>query len=81
MRSQNARVGININGCNLTTYSRLSKKCRKCMYKNDCKTKKLEAVAIMPIQAEISPSNRLGITAQAAAESFKRLNEVLKINT
>lgn len=66
----------NINGCNIGSYSRMAKKCRKCSNKEYCNNKRMEAEAyIIPQETAITIHNtipQVGISVQEASEALTR---------
>lgn len=74
--------GIKLNGCDVSTYSRLSSKCRKCENKHFCGDKRKEMAAAVNGYSEpsTSPLARAGvslaemaISVADAAESFRQV--------
>ena len=71
----------NINGCKVESVNMLSRKCRKCMYKDYCKERKNEAalfntaygpqIVTVPYETSIIPASA-GISADEAIEAIQK---------
>ena len=62
---------IKINGCNIGTYSRTAKKCRECMNKDYCSSKRIEAEAYIIPSAQ-DPAAVPEDTLEAAVERLHK---------
>lgn len=62
--------GVTLNGCDVSTYSRLSKKCRKCVNNQFCSDKRMEDAAAINMQ--VNSLEQLALNAQIAAEKFSK---------
>jgi hypothetical protein len=62
-----------INGCNIGTYSRTAKKCRKCMNKDYCSSKRIEAEAYI-----IPSATNLAAVSEDMLEAAERLHKATK---
>lgn len=79
--------GVKINGCDISSFSRISKKCRKCQYKQYCSSKekslvhtRSEKIKGLEIEEAMKPAIlNIGMTANEIRESFKELERASKI--
>lgn len=72
----------NINGCYMGAYSRLAKKCRQCMHKEYCQSKRMEHVGYLtPMQQLVTMPNPsiqyMGMKAEDAQEAILKLNKLM----
>ncbi len=77
-----------INGCDIGSYSRMSKKCRNCDKKDYCNRKRLEKLAyIIPRETTIGidlaggkdfSANAAGVAGWTAAEAAEALTKAMK---
>lgn len=76
--------GVKINGCDISSFNRISKKCRKCQYKQYCSSKEIspaytrseEIKGLEIIEALGQALSNTMITANEAREAFERVRKI-----
>lgn len=68
---------MRINGCEIGSYSRLSNKCRKCMYKDYCKNKSKKAPELSSYKA-IEVAKEYGVTVDEYAAALYKLSAAVQ---
>lgn len=81
------QYNVQINGCDIGSYSRMSKKCRNCDKREYCNHKKMEKLAyIMPNKTTIGidlaagkdfSANAAGVVGWTVAEAAEALNKAM----
>lgn len=82
------RYNTQINGCDIGSYSRMSKKCRNCDKREYCNHKKMEKLAyIIPNKTTIGidlaggkdfSANAVAVVGWTAAEAAEALNKAMR---